>query len=171
MRKPKLVRLFQRKKTGGRGLSQVKVQDVNEREELRRKGIESIDVRAMQSTNVVSLDEMDDESNRIELISGATKSGKRGWKFQMKKPVAVKIDTRNISEDYSEYSGTVAQTLRQQDDDLDLIGDALTDMKAMANAMGNELDYQNELICEVQDFTTETSRRTKENARKIETIK
>lgn len=167
MRKPKIVRLFQRRKKKGHGLDNVRAtrKEEEERDELRNKGLDSINVHAMKPTNVVSLDDMDREEP-LEIDSS-----RRGRKARKKGEPSLRVGTRAIREDYSENTDDVAAVLRNQDDDLDKIGDALTDMRALASAMNTELEYQDKLIVQVQDYTTETSRRTKENAKKVAQIR
>lgn len=181
MSKPKLVRMFQRKKGTGKGLDKVKAsrKDHDERDELRKKGLETLDLDSFDggSKGHLSLQDL----QRDELLSpvgadgpSASADGKRRiWKGRRGKgaTIDVPLDAKNVREDYSGYSEGVADVMRKQDDDLDLISDALKDMKELAGAMNNELDYQDRLISEVQDFTVETSVRTKENARKIHKIK
>lgn len=171
MTKSKLARMFQRKKPVGKGLEKVKGtrKEQEARQELRNKGLESLDVKSMQSSDgTVKMHDL----QREELLDAPAASGsKLGWLGKKNRDPTPRLETRAIQEDYSAYSSGVAQVLKQQDEDLDQIGDALSDMKAMATAMNNELEYQGELIEEVQTFSTETSRRTKENAKKIARIK
>ena len=177
MTKPKLVRMFQRKKAGGKGLDKVKVgrKDLEAREEKKDKGIENVDVRRMKKNSAeVSMEQLD--RDRDELFEGAsapaTSNGRlRGLLARKKKEPAAPIDSRNIRENYDQYAEPVAQILRQQDDDLDHISAALKDMKELAGAMDHELEYQHELIGEAKTFVAETSRRTKENAKKVAKIK
>lgn len=174
MSKPKLVRMFQKKKAGGKGLDKVKTsrRDLEAREEMRKKGVDALDIDNMTgSQGKLTMDEL----NRDELLEGATPKNESssGWRSRKsRKPKeSVPTDSRSIHEDYSQYSEGVAEVMRKQDDDLDQISDALSDMRTLAGAMNNELDYQDKLITEVQDFTVETSVRTKENARRINRIK
>eukprot|EP00177_Eucheuma_denticulatum_P001425 GFKZ01002572.1.p1 GENE.GFKZ01002572.1~~GFKZ01002572.1.p1 ORF type:complete len:297 (+),score=64.33 GFKZ01002572.1:193-1083(+) len=180
MSKPKLVRMFQRKKGTGKGLDKVKAsrKDQDERDELRKKGLETLDLESFDggSKGHISLQDLE----RDELLEtggsedpAASSDGKRRiWKGRRGKGGGdVRVDAKNVREDYSGYSAGVADVMRKQDDDLDLISDALKDMRELAGAMNNELEYQDRLISEVQDFTVETSVRTKENARKIHKIK
>ncbi|CAN8074955.1 unnamed protein product [Agarophyton chilense] len=171
MTKPKIARLFHRKRATGKGLDKVKVtkKEKASREQLREQGLDAVNLEEMtDSQRALTLEQF--ETDRNDLFDGETvqdyKRGRRG----KKKEQEVK-QTRQINQDYSQYSDAVASVMKQQDDDLDQISDALTDMKALASAMNNELEYQDKLITEVQDFTTETSRRTKENAKKIKRIK
>lgn len=168
MRKPLILRLFQLKKKAGRCLDEVRTNDRKEREELRRNGVESMSVNAVATAKFESMDDLasdDGDSGKEE------KSNKRNWiKKKKKNNGEGNGGTRAVTEDYSEYSDGIGDVLRQQDDDLDLIGDVLSDMKNMAHAMNNELDCQSTLITEVQNFTEVTSERTKANARKIEKI-
>lgn len=180
MSKPKLVRMFQRKKATGKGLDKVKAsrKDQDEREELRKKGIETLDLESFDggSKGHISLQDLE-RQDLLEDGGGdnpsASVDGKRRiWKGRKGKGGGdVRVNAKNVREDYSGYSQGVAEVMRKQDDDLDLISDALKDMKDLAGAMNNELEYQDRLISEVQDFTIETSVRTKENARRIQKIK
>lgn len=175
MTKPKLARMFQRKKMTGKGLDKVKVsrKEQEAREGIRQKGLESIDVAGMKDSNgQLTMDDLEGD-DRDKLFDGETitaTSSRRGWKGKKNKEV-VTVETRQIKEDYSQYSDGVASVMTKQDDDLDQISDALKDMQSLAGAMNSELDYQDKLINEVQDFTAETSRRTKDNARRINKIK
>lgn len=173
MTKPKLVRMFQKKKTNGKGLNKVRAsrKDQEEREDLRKKGLSAVDLDKMEgeSKDHLSMGELE----RNELFDGATDEvtqARRGRWGKKKEAVETK-DPKAVREDYSQYSTGVAEVMRKQDEDLDQISDALADMHALAGAMNNELEYQDKLITEVQDFTVETSTRTKENARKIKRIK
>lgn len=174
MTKPKLVRMFQKKKATGKGLDKVKRsgKDIEAREQMRKNGIDAVNLDNMTgSQEKLTMDDLDDDP--IDEATPASESAS-GWRSRRgrkaKEPVAPK-DARSIREDYSQYSEGVAGVMRKQDEDLDQISDALSDMRALAGAMNNELDYQDKLINEVQDFTVETSVRTKENARRINKIK
>lgn len=186
----KLVRMLRFNKGKGRTADKKKTsrKEEEEREELRAKGLESVDIRELQRRNNEGTmtmeelqrnqllgsgsstskpppaDESDDQSsgskNRLRLFGGRKKSD--GEK---------RVGTREIKEDYSGYSGNVASVLRQQDDDLDKIGDVVGDLNRMAVAMNNELDYQNGLIDDVKATSAETSKRTKDNSRRIAKIK
>lgn len=171
MTKSKIVRIFQRKKPLGKGLDKVKGtrKEQDARQELRNKGLDSLDMKAMESSD--STMRMHDLQREELLDAPAVSGSKLGWLGKKIREPAPRLQTRAVQEDYSAYSSSVAQVLKQQDEDLDQIGDALSDMKAMATAMNNELEYQGELIEEVQTFSTETSKRTKENAKKIARIK
>ncbi|PXF41594.1 hypothetical protein BWQ96_08681 [Gracilariopsis chorda] len=171
MTKPKLVRMFQRKKGNGKGLDKVKIskKEREDREQLRDKGLDAVQLDDMSdSQKTLTLDDIDDQ--RDQLFDGETVTDYKRSRRGKKKEPQIK-ETRQIREDYSQYAAPVASVMRQQDDDLDQISDALVDMKALASAMNNELDYQDKLITEVQDFTQETARRTKDNAQKIKRIK
>lgn len=171
MVKPKFVRMFNRKKLTGKGFDKAKTskKDIAEREELREKGVDGVDFERMTGTSQsVTLEDL--ESERDQLLDAENvqnyKRGRRG-----KKKGSELKNTRQIKEDYSQYSEPVATVMKQQDDDLDQISDALADMNALASAMNNELNYQDKLITDVQDSTKETSIRAKENAKKIKRIK
>lgn len=171
-----VVRMFQRKKPTGKALSKVKPskKEQEEMDEMRAKGVDAVDLKTMQKNpGVVSLE----STRREELLEGAA-SGKNRRRFGLGKkdggrgePAVAPVQTRDIEENYSEYPDGVAGALRQQDEDLDKIGDALSDMKALATAMNHELNYQGKLIEEAQDSTAETRRRTKANAQKVSKIK
>lgn len=172
-----LARMFQRKKGAGKGLDKVKGsrRDQESREGIRQKGVDALDLDGMkpgEQEDAISMDDL----NRNELLEGATpvrdaSLARRGMMGRKKKEPAAPVDARTVKEDYSQYSSGVAEVMRKQDDDLDQISSALADMQSLAGAMNNELEYQDKLINEVQDFTVETSVRTKENARKINRIK
>lgn len=173
MTKPKLVRMFQKKKGTGKGLDKVKGsrKEQEERDELRKKGLGAVDLADMDggSKGNISMEELE----RNQLLDGASEEvtqARRG-RWGRKKEVVETKDPKAVREDYSQYSAGVADVMRKQDDDLDQISDALADMRALAGGMNNELDYQDKLINEVQNFSVETSVRTKENARKINKIK
>lgn len=169
MTKSKLVRMFQRKKPAGKSLEKVKAnkKEQEAREELRSKGLESIDVQGMQGQDgSVSMGEI----QRATANDEATEA-RRGLFAKKNKDPPTRTQARHIEEDYSGYSKGVAKVLQQQDEDLDQIGDVLSDMHSMAKAMNNELEYQDKLIGEVQDFSAETSRRAKDNAKRIAKLK
>lgn len=177
MRTNKFVRMFQPNKSTGKGLDKHKASRKEEvaREELREKGLDAIDIKGMQNhEGVVSMNEI----QREQLLNGGTgtgnsnESGNRFRIFGGKKTEGTeRVDAQDIREDYSQYSQGVRGVLKKQDEDLDEISNVLGDMKVMANAMNNELAYQGEKIEEVQNFTEETSQRTKKNARNIAKIK
>lgn len=169
MTKSKLSRMFQRKKPAGRSLDNVKAnrKEQEAREELRSNGLESIDVQGMQGQDgTVAMTQL-----KRNPVDDDTSEVRRSLFAKKNKAPPARVQTRNIEEDYSGYSKGVAKVLQQQDDDLDQIGDVLSDMHTMAKAMNNELEYQDKLIAEVQDFTSETSKRAKDNARKIAKLK
>lgn len=177
MSKPKIARMFQRKKGTGKGLDKVKGsrKDQEAREEMRQKGVDVLDLDGMKKGDEGEAMTMED-LERNELLEGATpvrdaSPARRGRMGRKKKEPAAPVDARTVKEDYSQYSSGVAEVMRKQDDDLDQISSALADMQSLAGAMNSELEYQDKLINEVQDFTVETSVRTKENARKINKIK
>jgi hypothetical protein len=60
--------------------------------------------------------------------------------------------------------------MRKQDQDLDQISGVLTDLKTLADGMNAELTYQDKFITAIQDFTDETSRRTKDYPRRVKLI-
>lgn len=173
MSKPKIVRMFQRKKPVGKGLEKVKAskKETEARVEMREKGVSALDVATMRGgEGVISMDAL--ENDREQLLDGETVTDvRRGLGRRKKKEPERNLDPRQIREDYSQYSQPVADVMKKQDDDLDQIADALADMRSLAGAMNSELQYQETLIEEVQGFTAETSRRTKENAKKINRIK
>lgn len=173
MSKPKIVRMFQRQKPMGKGLKNVKAgrKDIAEREKLRQNGLDSVDLKSMQKPDEDELAcTFDSVVDREELLGDSQDSEKKGRQSK-KKTSSAPQNSRAIKEDYSGYSSGVAQVLKQQDDDLDKISDALADMNALAKGMNSELDYQEKLINEVQNFTEETSIRTKEHARRVNRIK
>lgn len=161
--------MFHRKKPAGKSLEKLKAgrKELETREELRSKGLDALDVQAMQkqgeSGTLLSSHQPANSSDMSE--------ARRGLFGKKNKNTSAPVETRKIEEDYSGYSDDVANVLRQQDEDLDQIGDVLSDMRVMANAMNNELEYQDKLLHEVQDFSNETSRRAKDNARKIAKLK
>lgn len=171
MSKPKLVRMFQRKKPTGRGLDKVKAgkKERAARDGMRDAGVAGIDIDGIASGACAREREDERERERLELLEAAEK--KRGGLFGKNKTSKANVGVREINEDYSHYSEGVAVVMREQDKDLDQIGDALADMKDLANAMNAELKLQDDLINEVQDFTSETRKRTKDNAAKITKIK
>lgn len=175
MSKPKIVRMFQRKKPVGKGLNKVRgsKKEVEAREAMKKNGVDALDMEKMAGSSKDGLD-MEDLA-REELFSGATPvadvKGRKSRFGRPSKAPQVPVNSRDIKEDYSHYTEGVATVMRQQDDDLDEISDALADMQSLATAMGQELTYQDKLITEVQDFTAETSRRTKANARRVNQIK
>lgn len=176
LNKPKLVRMFQRKKPAGKGLDKVKVsrKENEQREELRTKGLDSIDVKKLQTSvdgKSVQMQDLQREQLLEEDAGSSTTTGRLAWLGKKSREPAPRVQTRDIQDDYSQYSSGVADVLRQQDDDLDAIGDAIADMKAMGTAMNNELDYQNTLVTDVQERSSVTAQRTKANARKIARIK
>lgn len=176
MSKPMLVRLFQRKKTAGKGLNKVKTgkKDLAAREEKRERGLEAIDIGVMKDNpSQLSMDELDPD--RQQLFEGASANDSTTSKLmafgRKKKKEAVQVETRQIREDYSQYSKPVAEVMREQDNDLDQISNALNDMKDLAGAMDSELEYQNDLIAETKNFAAETSKRTKDNSKRVARLK
>ncbi len=170
MSKPKIVRMFQRKKAGGKGLDKVKAgrKERGQREELREGGVDALNIEGMQDGR--NAREVEEARAMAELSDSEKEEKKRklfGRKNAEKKGTAV----RDIENDYSHYSEGVATAMKEQDKDLDQIGDMLGDMKALANAMNNELKLQETLIDEVQDFTSETRKRTQANAKRVQQIK
>lgn len=161
-------------------MDKVKVsrQEPDQREDLRTKGLESIDVKKLKAQTEEGSIQMR-TLEREQLLEDGTSSsngttsttGPLAWLGKKSREPAPRVETRDIHDDYSQYSSGVADALKQQDDDLDLIGDAVADMKAMGAAMNHELDYQNKLVDDVQERASVTSKRTKENARKIARIK
>lgn len=160
MSKPKIVRMFQRQKKGGKGLDKVKAskKENKARDELRGAGVDGLDVDRMQAGEA-----------HITRVTDAKEEEKRGL-FGKKKSEGRK-GVREIENDYSQYSSGIAEVMRDQDKDLDQIGDMLTDMKALAVGIDNELQLQDGLIHEVQNFTDETRKRTQANAKKVRGIK
>ncbi len=171
MTKNRLVRMFQVKKSKNKALEQHKgkKKEQEAQEELRAKGLDSIDVKGMQEHNgAISMTELEREQL---LGDAADESGKRRRLFGKKQEQTVHVNTKDINEDYSQYPEGVASTLRKQDEDLDQLSEIVGDLKVMSHAMKNELTFQKGKIEHVQDFTVETSRRTKLNARNIAKIK
>lgn len=173
MRKPKILRLLQGKRHKAKGLQEANLtrREQETYDELRRNGVETLVCSMTKTTPQIAMDDMD----REELFSPVTpqnnrKNCKPSTMKQKQTSYPSHIATKDINEDYSEYSADVAQVLRGQDDDLDLISDALTDMKHIAVAMNHELGYQAHLIEQVQDYTVQTAKRTKANAAKIALI-
>lgn len=184
----KLVRMLKFNKGKGRTADKKKIsrKEEEEREELRAKGLESIDIREMQRRNNEGTMTME-ELQRNELLGGTStskapvaqsddqpsesKNRLRLFGGRKKSDGEKRVATRDIKEDYSEYSDNVASVLRQQDDDLDKISDVVGDLNRMAVAMNTELDYQSKLIDDVKETAAETSRRTKDNSRRINKIK
>lgn len=162
MSKPKLVRMFQRKKPAGKGLEKARAgkKETAEREHLKAGGLDAVDLEAMGGGG----DDGDDDREELLTVTSA-KKGRRG-----KKTAGSPQSARGVQEDYSQYTTGVASAMREQDKDLDLISDALGDMKALADGMNKELTYQGKLIEEVQDFTDLTSERTKNHARRVNQI-
>lgn len=163
MSRPKIARMFHRKKASGKGLDKVRAgkKETAEREQLKERGLGAVDLDGMGGGG-----DDDDEGGREELLAvTGVKKGRRG-----KKTEAPGQSARGVQEDYSQYTSGVASVMRDQDKDLDQISDALGDLKSLADGMNSELSYQGQLIEEVQDFTDETSRRTKEHARRVNQI-
>lgn len=172
MSKPKIVRMFQRKKPVGKGLDKVRTgkKARGEREGMRDAGVGALDLGAMADGAGEEERNHMREAERDELLGGADK--KRGGRFRKgKEKPATTVGARDIEEDYSQYTDGVAKVMREQDKDLDGIADAIGDMKMLAGAMNSELNYQNELIDEVQTYTEETRKRTKDHASRVERIK
>jgi methyl-accepting chemotaxis protein len=172
MSKPKIVRMFQRKKPTGKGLDKVRAgkKENAEREQYKARGLGAVDLDGMGGGDGDGDgDGGGDDGGREELLSvtGVSKKGRLG----RSKAVAPPQSARGVREDYSQYTPGVASVMRKQDEDLDQVSDALGDLKALADGMNSELEYQGRLIEEVQDFTDETSRRTKDHARRVNQIK
>jgi methyl-accepting chemotaxis protein len=166
MSKPKIVRMFQRKKPAGKGLDKARAgkKETAERERLKEGGLGGVDLDGMAGGGS---DEDDGGREELLTVTGVTKKGRLG----KGKAAASPQSARGVQEDYSQYSSGVATVMRKQDKDLDQISDALGDLKALADGMNSELGYQERLIDEVQDFTDVTSARTKDHARRINQIK
>lgn len=113
-----------------------------------------------------------DKSASFKLSAGSFNIGKlmKGGK-KGKGEGNVVISTRKIHDDYEEFDPEVGDILKEQDEDLDLISDSLTDMKRMAVAMNNELQYQGHLVNSIQDATVSASERTKRNVNEMSKIK
>jgi hypothetical protein len=169
MTKPKIVRMFQKTRKDGRGLDKMKgsKKEQAEREALKARGLGSVDTDGMGSERGDSAAGSTDRDELFE-VQGVKKNGKRA---KDSSSASISQTSRAIEEDYSQYSTGVATAMRKQDQDLDQISDALADMKSLANGMNAELSYQEKLITEIQDFTEETSRRTKDHARRVNQIK
>lgn len=177
MSKPKIARMFARKKPTGKGLNNVRTgrKEREAREALRSEGLASIDLDGMSGKPPGALELEDMDKDRKELLDGATAAAeKTGTKKKNRKGKGGPSESKNpkqVTDDYSHYTKDVAAVMRDQDKDLDRISDVLGDMKSMATAMNNEISYQSGLIDEVQNFTKETSERTKANARRVNKIK
>lgn len=160
MRKPKIIRMFQKSKKS-KGNEPLSLRSQARNEEMRSKGVESLCRKSDETvTGITSIDDM----------PGKDKKSTAFWKSR-KQNAQLIVGTREIVENYSEFSPDVKEVLIEQDDDLDLISDSLSDMKNMAVAMNNELQYQAHLVEQVQGLTNDTSERTKRNANKIAMIK
>lgn len=161
MSKPKIVRMFGRKKAKGKGLDKVKAgkKELSEREKLRERGLDNVDLDGMAGGG-------SDDGDREELLSvtGVDKKGRR-------KKGATDNSSRAVQEDYSQYSQGVANVMREQDDDLDQISDALGDLNKLALGMNAELDLQSGLIDEVTGAVETTSTRTRAQAERVKRIK
>lgn len=175
MNRPKIVRMFQIKRSKGKGLDKVRPgeKELEERQKIRNEGLDSIDVRAMQKQEATV--DMDDLEAPVDSLDGEGDSNKKnrlklfgGKRTKSNEAANTPLQSsRRIQEDYSGYSDNVATVLRKQDDDLDKISDVLGDMKSMANAMNNELEYQAQVINDVQNMSEETSKRTRDNKNRI----
>ena len=171
MATPKLLRLFKKNKPTGKGLDRVKAgrDDLEERQAKRNNGISAIDMDGMKNYERPEYSESEDvQYARQDLFDGITVTDykKRGFKLFKKKNNYSDINI-DVADDYSQYSKPVADVMRQQDADLDEISHVLNDMKDIAGAMNNELEYQEAVINQVTDYSVETSRRTRKNADKI----
>jgi hypothetical protein len=172
MSKPKLVRLFHMSKKDGKGLDKVKGsrRDHAERDALKAHGLDSVDVLDSLDGDGEGSAEGAKSEPRDDLLE-VHDVKKNGKYFKPASSLSGVHPSRPTQEDYSQYSTGVATAMRKQDQDLDQISDALADMKALADGMNAELTYQDKLITEIQDFTEETSRRTKDHARRVNQIK
>jgi Snare region anchored in the vesicle membrane C-terminus len=175
MSKPKIVRMFQLPKKDGKGLDKMKgsKKDQAERDALKARGLGVIDVDGMSRNPLADGHDDDfaatsvtDPRDELFEVQDVRKNGKRS-----KSSSTAAKPSHSIQDDYSHYSTGVATAMRKQDQDLDQISGALTDMKTLADGMNAELTYQDKLITEIQDFTDETSRRTKDNTRRVKLIK
>jgi hypothetical protein len=172
MSKPKIVRMFQLPKKDGKGLDKMKGsrKDQAERDALKARGLGVVDIDGMSSDRPgAAARSAADDDPRDELfeVQDVRKNGKRSKASSS----SAAESSRSLADDYSQYSTGVATAMRKQDQDLDQISGALADMKTLADGMNAELTYQDKLITEIQDFTDETSRRTKDNARRVKQIK
>lgn len=170
MRKPKLLRLFQRKK-GRKKLEEKKLsrKEQEEKERVRQNGVSATHLERLRSSKtpavVMSMD---------DIASDLSPSVGNGWNWKKDRNASapsVVAYTDEVSKDpYADYDGDVAGVLRDQDGDLGDLSDTLAGMRDIAVAMNYELDHQNGLISKVQDYTEQTKGRTMENARKIRMI-
>lgn len=167
MRKPKLLRIFRRKK-GRKQLETPKItkQEQHAREQVRRNGVGALQLERQRSNRNAPVMTMDDLAG--DSSSSSVSGGWKGKKDYVSAPSFIRYDRKN--DEYSEYDDDVADVLRDQDGDLEDLSDTLAGMRDVAVAMNNELDHQNDLIGRVQDYTEQTKDRTMENARKIRMI-
>lgn len=161
MRKPKLLCLLRRKLLYKRRKAEQKISEKHLQDSEYKRSIQSIRKRVTQSTDIIDLSELDVVDGEKSLHSSENSSMFSSANMEMR-------NARKVRENYASFTPEVADILGCQDDDLDDIGDALSDMHALAEAMNQELNYQAKLIDRVQDFTAETSQRTKEHRRRID---
>ncbi|OSX72533.1 hypothetical protein BU14_0427s0023 [Porphyra umbilicalis] len=174
MTKPVYVRMFTRSKRAGKGLDKQKKlgrKEAKERAAMREGGVDSLDLDGLRERDAAARgeggrgpDEEDDD--RAELLDEQLVASKKG-KAARAVGGAAGVGGK---EEYAGYSTGVATALRKQDEDLDAISGALADMKGLASAMNSELTYQEGLVSTVNEYTLETSRRTKANAAKVKTM-
>lgn len=171
MTKPVYVRMFSRAKRPGKGLDKQKKlgrKEAKERDALRDGGVDSLDLDGLRERDEAARGGGGggDDDDRADLLDEQLVASKKG-KAARAVGGAAGVGGR---EEYAGYSTGVASALRKQDEDLDAISGALADMKGLASAMNSELTYQEGLVSTVNEYTLETSRRTKANADKVKTM-
>lgn len=173
MTKPVYVRMFSRSKRPGKGLDKQKKlgrKEAKERDALRDAGVDSLDLDGLRERDEAARGGggggQGDDEDRADLLDEQLVASKKG-KAARAVGGAAGVGGR---EEYAGYSTGVASALRKQDEDLDAISGALADMKGLASAMNSELTYQEGLVSTVNEYTLETSRRTKANADKVKTM-
>lgn len=161
---PKLLRMFRRKPKSGRGLKNTDITraEKKEREKLREKGVQSINLPADEAGAEIN----DDEGERKDILGRETESKRRNLFGRDKKPKPT-TNIRDIHEDYSEYEEPVRNALIDQDKNLEVISDVVRETSELAKAMSHEIALQEGLIDQVQSEVHATKERTSKVARSI----
>ncbi|KAA8496622.1 Synaptosomal-associated protein 25-B [Porphyridium purpureum] len=148
----------------------------------RRKKEDQLKSSGMNRGRVIDLD----ESTGLEIVSeSVSPRGSGGGKKkkdakvleQEEREALLSPRTRAKQEKIRKDTAHMTETERrlyileqEQDDDLNDIGKVVGDLKGLALAMNTELNYQTEMIVAVTHDAGVTSRRLKENNRKVKNI-
>jgi hypothetical protein len=169
----KVSRMLRRKQPVGKGLDKVRAnrKDLAERDAVKARGLRAIDLDGMGGGGGSRIGDgigNGDYGDRAELFEAKGVPKKRLGRKDKVEPSP--RSTRDVKEDYSQYSNDVASAMRKQDDNLDAMSDVLTDMRVLAGGMCVELEYQGKKIDELQDSAVATSVRTRTQVDRVKRI-